>query len=122
MSLKGRLRCLAREAKGNGIILRLKDGTTRVFDTLSIQKELFLTKMDLLRETSRESEVLDAVRNATPESRREFEERFEPITMSTAIISDREGWVATYTLTEEGAVEKTFHKRGSEEAERIRPE
>ena len=29
MSLKGRLRRLAREAEGDGIVLRLKDGTTR---------------------------------------------------------------------------------------------
>jgi hypothetical protein len=121
MSLKGRLRRLAREAEGDGIVLRLKDGTTRVFDAMEVRKQMYLAQMDLFRDMSRiDYEVLEAVRGATPESRRDFEVRFGPITMSSAVISGSEGWVEVYALLEDGTVEKTFHEGGSEEALRIR--
>ena len=124
MSLKGRLRRLAREAEGDGIVLRLKDGTTRIFDAMEVQKEMFLARMDLLRETARESDVLEAVRNATPESRRDFEERFGSIEMTHHIIAAdyQGGWVEVFRLCEDGTVEKVRHEGASEEAERIREE
>ncbi len=68
------------------------------------------------------SEVLDAVRNATPESRRAFEEEYGEITMEAQIICPVAdgGWVDVYTLTEAGTVEKARHEGDSEEAERLR--
>jgi hypothetical protein len=122
MSLKGRLRRLAREAKGDGIVLRQKDGTTRIFDAMEVHKEMFLARMDLLRDTVRESDVLEAARNSTPESRRHFEERFGSMEMTHHIIAAayQGGWVETLTLHEDGTLEKVRHEGGSKEAERIR--
>ncbi len=124
MGMWGRLRRLQREVEGDGFLVRLRDGTARVFDAMDIHKAMFLAQCDLLRGTARESEVLEAVRNATPESRRSFEERFGSIVITEHIIASGEkgAWVETYTLTEDGKVEKTFYKGGSEEAERIRRE
>jgi Zn/Cd-binding protein ZinT len=124
MGLRDRLRRLEREVAGDGIVLRLQDGTVRVFEEMEILKEMFLTQYHLFRGASRESEVLDAVRNATPESKQAFEERFGPITMGAQIVAAeyQGGWVKVYTLAEDGTVEKTFHEGGSEEAERIRRE
>ena len=124
MSLKGRLRRLAKEAEGDGIMLRLKDGTTQVFDAMEIRAQMFLAQMNLLMDEPVESPVLDAVRRATPESRRSFEERFGSITMAGHIIAAdyQGGWVKVYELLEDGTVEKTFHEGGSEEAIRIKEE
>src|SRR5919112_1861700 len=121
MSLKGRLRRLAKEAEGDGIMLRLKDGTTQVFDAMEIRAQMSLAQMNLLMDEPVESLVLDAVRRATPESRRSFEERFGSITMAGHIIAAdyQGGWVKVYELLEDGTVEKTFHEGGSEEAIRI---
>ena len=119
MALRDRLRRLMKEAEGDGFLLRLSDGSVKVFDEMSIQKEMFLAKMDLFRETSIHSEVLDDVRRATPESRRAFEERYGSITPTSHVIG-RDGWVEAYTLHEGGRVEKAFHVAGSQEAERLR--
>jgi hypothetical protein len=69
-------------------------------------------------------EVLDAVRNATPQSRAEFEERFGPISFSVHIIAAdyQGGWVKVRNLLEDGTVEEIFHEGGSEEALRLRRE
>ena len=40
---------------------------------------MFHARMDLLLDTARDSALLDALLNATPDSRRDFEERFGPI-------------------------------------------
>jgi hypothetical protein len=122
--MRNRLRRLERKARGDGIVLRLKDGTARAFETMEVHKAMFLAQMDLFRKTSVDSEVLEAVRNATPESRAAFEERFGPITMSGHVIASEPegGWVERYTLREDGRVEKTFYEGGAEEAERIRRE
>jgi hypothetical protein len=40
---------------------------------------MFHARMDLLQDTARDSALLDALLNATPDSRRDFEERFGPI-------------------------------------------
>ena len=124
MSLKGRLRRVAREAEGDGIMLRQKDGTTRVFDAMEVNAQMFLAQMDLFTtsEPRIDNEVLEAVRGATPESRQAFEERFGPITFSGAVVSGEagEGWVEVYTLDETGVVEKVRYEGDSEEAIRIR--
>jgi hypothetical protein len=122
MALRDRLRRLSKAAAGDGFLVRLGDGTVKVFDAMQIRSEMFLAQMNLLRETSIDSEVLDAVRRATPESRRAFEERFGSITMTAQIIAAQYqgAWVETYTLLEDGTVKKVFHEGGPEEAERIR--
>jgi len=125
MVLKARLRRLEREAQSEGVILRLRDGRLRVFDRMEVDAEMFLTKTDLLvRGESRSSEVLDAVRAATPESRAAFEEECGSIEMVGHIIAaDHEGgWVDEYRLLEDGTVETIHYEGGSEEAERIRQE
>jgi hypothetical protein len=87
-------------------------------------QEMFLTKMDLYGSQSRQSELLDAVRQATPESRRAFEEKCSPISFTVNIIAGGyEGaWVKAYALLEDGTVEYTYHEGGSEETKRIRLE
>jgi hypothetical protein len=92
---RGRLRRLERGAQSEGVILRLRDGGLRVFDQMEVAKEMFLAKTDLLaRGESRSSEVLDAVRAATPESRTAFEEEHGSIEMAGRIIAPehRGGW------------------------------
>ncbi len=83
---------------------------------------MFHARMDLLQDTARDSEVLDAVRNATPESRKEFEERFRPIAVTEYIIGSPSGggWVEAKTLTEDGRVERVLYEGGSEEASLVR--
>jgi hypothetical protein len=125
MALKGRLRRLEREAQSEGVILRFRNGSLRVFDRMEVAKEMFLTKTDLLvRGESRSSEVLAAVRAATPESRAAFEEEHGSIEMVGHIIAAdyQGGWVEEHRLLENGTVETTRHEGGSEEAERIRQE
>jgi hypothetical protein len=118
MSLRGRLQRLRQKAEEGGVLIRQRDGNMRVFDVLEVQKEMFLAKMDLLRDTARESQVLDAVRGATPESRREFEEKFVPIAFTEYIIAAE--WVEAKTLTEDGRVERVLYEGGSDEATLVR--
>jgi hypothetical protein len=123
MALKGRLSRLEREAQSEGVILRLRDGSIRVFDRMEVDAEMFLTKTDLLvRGESRSSGVLAAVRAATPESRAAFQEEHGSIEMVGHIIAanDEDGWVDEYRLLEDGTVETIHYEGGSEEAERIR--
>jgi hypothetical protein len=95
-----------------------------VFDAMDVYAQMFLAQMDLFQDTTSriDSEVLTAVRNATPESRRAFEERFGPIAMTAYIIAAeyQGGWVEVYRLDETGEVEKTFYEGDSEEDIRIR--
>jgi hypothetical protein len=124
MALKDRMRRLRREAEKGAVVVRLRDGKVRAFDAMTVWKEMFLTQMDLFKGESKCSEVLDAVRNATPESRAEFEERFGPINMTATIIAGAyEGaWAEVFNLREDGMVERVYHEGGCEEAERIRQE
>ena len=124
MGLRDRLRRLKREAEEGAVVIRLRDGTARYFDDNTAFAELFLADMDLLRGVSRDSEVLDAVRNATPESREAFEREYGPIEMEMRIIAPPAdgGWVEVYSLTEDGRVETVCHEGGSPEAERMRQE
>jgi hypothetical protein len=124
MGLNGRLRRLEQGARSEGVILRLRDGGLRVFDQMEVAKEMFLTQMDLMRGKARPSEVLDAVRAATPESRAAFEEEHGSIEMVGRIIAAdyQGGWVDEHRLLEDGTVETTHYEGGSEEALRIRRE
>jgi hypothetical protein len=125
MAHRGRLRRLEREAQSEGVILSLRDGSTIVFSDQEVFTEMFLTRTDLLaRGESRSSEVLDAVRAATPESRRAFEEEYGSIEMVGHIVAGNHegGWVDEYRLLEDGTVETSHYEGGSEEAERIRQE
>ncbi len=79
------------------------------------------SSMDLLRDAARDSEVLDAVRNATSESRADFEERFGPIRIVEYVVgSGSGGWVEQKVLTEDGEVLRVRYEGDSEEAERVR--
>jgi hypothetical protein len=122
VAIRDRLRRLRAKAEEGGVLLRQRDGGVRAFDVLEVQKEMFLAKMDLLRDTARKSDVLDAVRKATPESRREFEERFGPISFTEYIITpaSRGGQVESKTLTAAGTVERVLYEGGSEEAALVR--
>jgi hypothetical protein len=124
MGLKGRLRRLEQAARSESVILRLRDGGLRIFDQMEVAAEMFLTQMDLMRGKARSSEVLDAVRGATPESRAAFEEEHGSIEMVGRIIAaDYQGaWVDELRLLEDGTVETIHYEGGSEEAERIRQE
>ena len=118
MGGRARLRRLQAKVEHDGVVLRQRDGTLKAFEVMHVQAEMFLAKMDLLRDTARDSEVLDAVRNATPESRREFEERFGPIAFTEYLIGA--DWVEAKTLTEDGEVERIVYEGGSEEAALVR--
>jgi len=122
--LRGRLRRLEQGAQSEGVILRLRDGGLRVFDRMEVAAEMFLTQMDLMRGKARSSEVLDAVREATPESRAAFEQEHGSIEMVGRIIAAdyQGGWVHERRLLEDGTLETIHYEGGSEEALRIRQE
>ncbi len=124
MGLRDRLRRLQREAEEGAVVVRLRDGTARYFGDNTVWGEMFLARMDLFQGESRSSEVLGAVRNATPESRAAFEEKYGPIEMEARIICPEVdgGWVEQFDLLEDGTVRRTFHEGDSPEAERIRRE
>jgi len=125
VGLRDQLRRLNREAQKDKVVLRLRDGSIRVFDRMEVAMEMFLTKTDLLvRGESRSSRVLDAVRNATPESRAAFEQEHGSIEMVGHIIAAdyQGGWVDEHRLLEDGTVATTHYEGGSKEAERIREE
>ena len=119
---RGRLRRLEQRAQSEGVILRLRGGGLRVFDQMEVAKEMFLTQMDLMLGKARSSEVLDAVRAATPDSRAAFEEEYGTIQMVGHIIAAdyQGGWVEEHRLLEDGTVKTIHYEGGSEEAQRIR--
>jgi len=104
--------------------LNLRDGSTRLFADQEVFEEMFLTRMDLFKGQARPSEVLDAVREATPRSRAAFEAQYGEIEMVNHVIAAdyQGGWVEEYRLLEDGTVEIIRFEGGSEEAERIRQE
>jgi hypothetical protein len=124
MGSRDRLRRLERDAKAEGAILKLTDGSTRIFEDNYVFGEMFLCQTDLFHGEARPSEVLDAVRQATPESRAAFEAEYGSIEMEARIIAAPAdgGWVDEHRLLEDGTVQSTHHEGGSEEAERIRQE
>jgi hypothetical protein len=124
MGLKGRVNKLTRQAEEGAVLIKLRDGTTKAFDAMTCLEEMFLTQMDLFMGEARSSEVLEAVRNATPQSRAAFEEQFGEITMEAQVVAGAyEGaWVEVYKLLEDGTVTKVRHEGGTPEAERLREE
>jgi hypothetical protein len=124
VALRDRLRRLTRQAEENGVLTRQRDGTVRIFDVMDVDKDMFLAQFELFKGEAHPSEVLEAVRNAIPESKAAFEERFGPIAMTGRIIAAdyQGGWVEEYRLLEDGTVEKIYYEGGSPEAERIRRE
>lgn len=124
MGLRDQLRRLKRAVHEDAVLIRLRDGSTRVFPVMDVQAELFLAKYALAREEARQSPVLEAVRQATPESRAAFEAEYGTITPELHVVASAEqgGWVEVYKLEEDGTVTKVHHEGGSEEAERIREE
>ncbi len=122
--LRGRLGHLWREARKGAVVLQMRDGSSRAFTDMEAWSEMFLAQTDLFKGESYDSEVLRAVRAATPESRREFEEKYGPIEMEARSVASNEegGWAEVFELLEDGTVKRTFHEGGSEEAERIRRE
>jgi hypothetical protein len=123
MGLRSWIKRLER-AGTDGVVLTLRDGSVRVFSDLEVFGEMFLCRTDLFLGKARPSEVLDAVRAATPESRAAFEDEYGSIEMVGHIIAPdyQGGWVDEYRLLEDGTVETTHHEGGSEEAERLRQE
>jgi len=124
MALRDQLRRIQREVRESAVLVRLRDGTSRVFTDQEAFAQMFLCQLDLFSDEVRSSEVLDAVRNATPESRREFEEEYGPITMTATILTSAAegGWAEVFTLLEDGTVERVYHEGGYAEAERLRLE
>ncbi len=127
MALRGLIRRLKREASKDAVLLYQRDGSLKAFPTMDVHIAMYLAWLDLAvdREQSASTkEVLDAVRNATPESRRAFEERFGSITMRVEIVEHSlpGAWVKVRTMDEDGSYLEVFHEGGSEEAERIRQE
>jgi hypothetical protein len=122
VGLKDRLQRLQREAAKEGVVLHLRDGGLRVFDRMEVFGEMFLCQMDLMSGKARPSEVLDAVREATPESRAAFEQEHGSIEMVGYIIAAdyQGGWVDEHRLLEDGTIETTHYEGDSEEALRIR--
>ncbi len=125
MSLRRRLQRLQKAATSDAIILKLRDGGTKAFSNLHCAAELFLTQVALGCGECRDSDVLEAVRAATPESRREFEESFGPIEMEERVVSVEEdgGIIREYKLLEYGTVEATLIEvgPGGEEVRTDRP-
>jgi hypothetical protein len=121
---RDKLKRLEREAKSDYVVVELRGGKRRLFSKQQVFEEVFLTKMDLMLGKARPSEVLDAVRGATPESRAAFEEEHGSIEMVGHIIAAdyQGGWVDEHRLLEDGTVETTHYEGGSEDAERIRQE
>ncbi len=77
MGLRDRMRRLQKAAEEDAVLIRQKDGSARAFDKMHVAQEMFLYKLDRgLGRTPRPSEVVDALDNATEESRHAVEEMF----------------------------------------------
>jgi hypothetical protein len=85
------------------------------------RKGYVLAQYELFKGEAYVSEILEAVRNATPESKAAFEERFGPIAMTGRIIAGgyQRGWVREYRLLEDGTVEEAYYEGGSPEARAV---
>ena len=81
MGLRGQLRSLKRDVQKDVVLIRLRDGSSRAFTDMDCWKEMFLAQYRLFMGEARQSEVLDAVRQATPESRATFEAEYGSIEM-----------------------------------------
>jgi len=121
VGLRDQLRRLKREAQKDKVVLRLRGGGVRIFSDLEVFSEMFLCRTDLFMGKARPSEVLDAVRAATPESRAAFEDEYGSIEMVNHVIAPdyQGGWVDEYRLLEDGTVKITRFEGDSEEALQI---
>jgi hypothetical protein len=73
--VRGRLRRLDREARKGAVLIHQRDGSVKTFDKMDVIGQVYLAKLDAaLGRPRRSSDVLDALENATPESRRSVEE------------------------------------------------
>ena len=100
MGIRDQMRRLKREVHKDTVVVRLKDGGTRVFAEMDVLTQMFLAQYGLILGEPRPSEVLDAVRRATPESREAFEAEYGSIEMGATIIAseDEGGWVEVHRL------------------------
>jgi hypothetical protein len=87
MGLRGRMKRLERDVQKDRVVLRLTNGGVGIFSDVEVFSEMFLTRMDLFRGKVRPSEVLDAVRAATPESREAFEEEYGSVEIVNHVIA-----------------------------------
>jgi hypothetical protein len=70
MGLRDMLRRLRREASEDAVLIHQRDGSVRAFDKLDVMAALYLARLDAaIGREPRTSEVLEALANATPESR-----------------------------------------------------
>jgi hypothetical protein len=124
MGLRGRINKLTRQAEEGAVLIRLRDGTARIFDDLTCWKEMFLAQHELFKGEAHASVVLDAVHAATRESRCAFEAEYGEIEMEAQIIchESKGGWVRVHKLLGDGTVETIFHEGDTEEARRLREE
>jgi hypothetical protein len=75
MGLRGRLKKLEREARGDLVRVDQRDGRVRYLERMEVYKALFLRSYDAaLGRPPEPSAVLDALEHATPSSRRAVEE------------------------------------------------
>ncbi len=77
MGLRDRLRRLRRAAEEDAMLIRQKDGSVRAFGRMEVAREAYIARLDAaLGRPRRHSEVMDALENATEESRHAVEEMF----------------------------------------------
>jgi hypothetical protein len=61
MGRRGRIKKLTEQAKEGAVLVKLREGSTRVFTVMDVQKVMFLAKCDLVREEARGSPVLEGL-------------------------------------------------------------
>jgi hypothetical protein len=70
--MKGKLKRLERRAQEHAVLLYQRDGTVKAFDHMTVMKEIYMLVYNRgLGEPPHSSTFMDALENATPESRRE---------------------------------------------------
>jgi hypothetical protein len=118
------MRRLERDAMRDRVTIHLRDGSTKIFPEMDVWSEMVLTRLELFRHEARSSEILDAVRQATPASRAAFEAEYGPIEMHVHVVAGAHegGWVDEHRLLEDGSFETIHYEDGSEKAERIKRE
>ena len=73
--VKRRLKRFEREATKDAVLVHQRDGTTRTFDEMTVLREVFLLKYyAALGMPPQRTAFVEALDNATPESRRAVEE------------------------------------------------
>jgi hypothetical protein len=73
--MRGWIRRLEREAAEGAVLIRQRDGSVRIFDTLHVMGQMYLAQLDdALGQPRRSSDVLAALEGATPDSRCAVEE------------------------------------------------